>query len=260
MKKLSIAICAALLVAGGAAAQSVFQAVVPEAAPKTADISTDELRRILQDRSAVVFDARPTREFAISHIPGALNVAPRPGMPPHLYVSDVAEIGRVLNGDRNRPLVLYCNGPTCGKSRRLAVELIEAGYTNVRRYQLGAPGWRLLGGAMQTLLTALPYLATDQTAVWVDAREPQAFAAGTVMNARNIPRSGLGAGREQGVMLEAKQDGRLPMEDHNTRIIVFGATADEARAVADAISGEAFQNVSFVAEPFQEIRAVLAPR
>ena len=80
------------------------------------------------------------------------------------------------------------------------------------------------------------------------------------MRARNIPRSGLGAGREQGVMLQAKLDGRLPMEDHSTRIIVFGANAAEARAVADAIAGEAFQNVSFVAQPLAEIRRVLGRR
>jgi rhodanese-related sulfurtransferase len=260
MKRVFVAAIATLLLVTGASAQSVFEATVPEAAPNTTDISTDELRRVLSDGSATVFDARPMREFAISHIPGALNVAPRPGMPPHLYVSDVAEIDRLLNGDRGRPLVLYCNGPTCGKSRRLAAELLEAGYTNVRRYQLGAPGWRLLGGAMQTLPEALPYIATDRTAVWIDARDPQAFSAGTIRGARNIPRSGLGAGREQGVMLEAKLDGRLPMEDHNTRIIVFGANAAEARAVADAIAGEAFQNVSFVSEPFSDIRQVLRSR
>ena len=260
MKALGIASCAALLLATGAMAQSVYEAVVPDAAPETADISTEELRRVLRDGSATLFDARPPREFAVSHIPGATNVAPRPGMPPHLYVSDAAEIGRVLNGDRRRPVILYCNGPTCGKSRRLAAELLDAGYANVRRYQLGAPGWRLLGGAMQTQVDALPYLATDRTAVWIDARDPQAFAAGTLMRARNIPRSGLGSGREQGVMLAAKQDGRLPMEDHNTRIIVFGASAAEARAVADAIAGEAFQNVSFVAQPYSEIRRVLTLR
>lgn len=252
--------CAALLLAASASAQSVFDAIVPHVEQKTQDISTNQLREILRDGSATLFDARPAREFAIGHIPGAVNVAPRPGMPPHRYISDTAEIGRLLNGDTARPIILYCNGPTCGKSRRLAAQLLTEGYTNVRRYQLGAPGWRLLGGAMQMLPQALPYIASDNTAVWIDAREPQAFAAGTVMRARNIPRSGLASGREQGVMLEAKQDGRLPMEDHNTRIIVFGASAADARAVADAIAGESFQNVSFVAEPFDEVRRALRIR
>ena len=259
MKVLGLVAFAALLTATDLSAQSVFDAIVPETERTAPDISTAELRGILAERSATLFDARPRREFAISHIPGAVNVAPRPGMPPHRYVSDVAEIGRLLGGERGRAIILYCNGPTCGKSRRLAAELAAAGYTNVRRYQLGAPGWRLLGGAMQTHPEALPYLLTDGTAVWIDARQAQAFSSGTVRGARNIPRSGLRPGREQGVMLEAKQDGRLPMEDHNTRIIVFADNAADARAVADAIAGEAFGNVSFVAEPLAEIRNLLRP-
>ena len=35
------------------------------------------------------------------------------------------------------------------------------------------------------------------------------------------------------------------MEDHNTRIIVFGRDAQQARAVAEAIAREAFHNVSY---------------
>ena len=58
-------------------------------------------------------------------------------------------------------------------------------------------------------------------------------------------------------MKQAKDDGRLPMEDHNTRIIVFGSNAAEARAVANAIASEAFHNVSFVAEPVEQVRRAL---
>ena len=59
-------------------------------------------------------------------------------------------------------------------------------------------------------------------------------------------------------MKQAKDDGRLPMDDHNTRIIVFGSNAKDARAVADAIAGEAFHNVSFVAEPIEQVQRALA--
>ena len=55
-------------------------------------------------------------------------------------------------------------------------------------------------------------------------------------------------------MKEAKDDGRLPMDDHNTRIIVFGRDGQEAQAVADAIAGEAFHNVSFLPVPFDQLR------
>jgi hypothetical protein len=43
----------------------------------------------------------------------------------------------------------------------------------------------------------------------------------------------------------AKDDGRLPMTDHNTRIFVVGESREQARAVAEAIVKDAFHNVSF---------------
>ena len=110
---------------------------------------------------------------------------------------------------------------------------------------------------MQTELAALRYIARDKTAVWINSREPAAFKTGTIPGARNIARSGLRPGKDQGVMKQAKDDGRLPMVDHNTRIIVFGSNAKEARAVADAIASEAFHNVSFVAEPIEHVQRTL---
>ena len=74
----------------------------------TAEISTDQLRHILQDGSATVFDARPMMEFAAGHIPGAVNVSAKAGAPMSLYVSDVVEIERVVHGDKDRAIVLYC--------------------------------------------------------------------------------------------------------------------------------------------------------
>ena len=262
MRHLAMILAASLLFATTPTiAQNVFDATLVESEQKTADISTNELRRFIDSRSGVLLDARPPLEYSLSHIPGAQNVAPQPGRPAHLYVSDVVEVGRLLKGVKDRPLVLYCNGPFCGKSKRLAAELAEAGYTNVRRYQLGAPGWRALAGAaMQTEVSALQYIRSDPTAVWVDARESSQFATETIPGARNIPVSGLKPGKDQGVVKEAKDDGRLPMEDHNTRIVVFGAIGKDAQAVADSISREAFHNVSFVAAPFEEVRQILASR
>ena len=109
---------------------------------KTREISTEELQTILSNQSAIVLDARPSREYAMSHIPGAVNVAPMPGMPASMYVSDVAEIGRLLRGNTSAPVVLYCNGPHCGKTKRLAAELLDAGYRT-----FGATSWGFRCGA-----------------------------------------------------------------------------------------------------------------
>ena len=215
---------------------SVFQGTLLEPNQKTAEVSTDELRQILKDGSATVVDARPQMEYATSHIPGALNVSARPGVPMSVYVSDVAEIGRLVP-DKSAALVLYCNGPFCGKSKRLGEELLEAGYTNVRRYQLGAPTWRALVGTMQIELDGVRYVRDgDRTAVWVDGRSADEFRAGSLPGARNITIPEVTA---------AKDDGRLPAEDHNTRIIVFGADGEQARAVATELAKNAFHNVTF---------------
>ena len=48
-------------------------------------------------------------------------------------------------------------------------------------------------------------------------------------------------------MQQAKNDGTLPIEDHNTRIIVFGDDPQAVRSVTEAIAKEAFHDVAFFA-------------
>ncbi len=239
---------------------NIFEAVLGESGQRTAEVSTEQLKRILADRSATILDARPFREFAMSHIPDARNVAAKPGVPMSVYVSDVAEIDRLLHGSKRTAIVLYCNGPYCGKSKRLADELLAAGFTNVRRYQLGVPVWRALGGVTEIEPEGVRHvLASDRTAVFIDTREPDAWRAGTLPDARNIPRSAVLEGKDVGEVKRAKDDGRLPMEDHNTRLIVFGRDAAEARYVAEALAREAFHNVAYFRGTFDEIRGAVGP-
>jgi rhodanese-related sulfurtransferase len=231
--------------------------VLAEPAQKTAEVSTEELRRILAERSATVFDARPFLEYAVSHIPGARNVAARPGLAMSMYVSDVAEIGRAQGGDKAAPLVLYCNGPFCGKSKRLADELLAAGFTSVRRYQLGIPVWRALGGVTEIEPAGFWHVRMkDKTAVFIDAREPAEALRSPLAGARSIPRSLVLEGKDVGEVKRAKDDGRLPMEDHNTRLIVVGGDVAAARHVAEALAREAFHNVSYLAVTLEQARAM----
>jgi rhodanese-related sulfurtransferase len=231
---------------------TIHETTLMESGQKTLEVSTNELGRILQEKSATVFDARPLMEYSMSHIPGAVNVSEKPGVPISQYVSDVAEIGRVVGNNRSAPIVLYCNGPFCGKSKRLSEELIAAGYTNVRRYQLGIPVWRALVGVTEIELAGLLYvLRDDKTAVFLDARNPEEFKAGTIPGAKSLPVADV---------KKAKDDGRLPMEDHNTRIIVFGKDGAQARAVTEAIAKEAFHNVSFFGGSFDDLRPKVASK
>jgi rhodanese-related sulfurtransferase len=260
MLRFLIAVAVAMLVAHGArvAAETpkpISQATLEEPDQKTPEVSTEDLRRVLADGSAVVFDARPPKEYAISHIPGALNVSGKPGLPMSQYVPDAGEIERALGGEKESPIVLYCSGPFCGRSKRLSEELLAAGFTNVRRYQLGIPVWRALGGTTQIELDAVAYVhEVDRSAVFIDARDPEDFRAGTLPRAVSVSVRGLERGKDVGEVRRAKDDGRLPMEDHNTRVIVFGRDGTQARAVAEAITGEAFHNVAFYGGTVESLR------
>ena len=171
------------------------------------------------------------------------------------YVPDAGEIERALGGEKESPIVLYCSGPFCGRSKRLSEELLAAGFTNVRRYQLGIPVWRALGGTTQIELDAVAYVhEVDRSAVFIDARDPEDFRAGTLPRAVSVSVRGLERGKDVGEVRRAKDDGRLPMEDHNTRVIVFGRDGTQARAVAEAITGEAFHNVAFYGGTFESLR------
>ena len=109
---------------GSAQGGTIYHATLAEPNQKTPEVSTEELRRILADGSAIVLDSRKRAEYVASHIPGARNAAPRPGAPRSEFA---AEVERLVGGDKTKALVLYCNGPFCQASKRLSEQLLAAG-------------------------------------------------------------------------------------------------------------------------------------
>jgi hypothetical protein len=82
-----------------------------------------------------------------------------------LVLAAVVMLAAGLARGQTPATIYHATGPFCGKSKRLSTELVEAGYTQVRRYQLGIPVWRALGGLTEIELEGLCYvLAGDRTA------------------------------------------------------------------------------------------------
>lgn len=235
--------------------QNIYDAVISETEAETPNISTHELIEILKDQSAIVIDVRTYDEYAISHIPGAVIVSGKSGSTRAEFTSDAIEIGRMVDEDKSAPIVIYCAGPFCGKGRRVAADLLSLGYSQVSRYQLGIPVWRALGCVTQIEMQGILHvLKKDQTAVFIDTRSADQFKSGTFGNAQNIQARFVVPEKGGMEIANAKEDGRLPMHDHNTRIIVFGQAKADARKVAEALARNAFHNVSFFAGSFDEIR------
>jgi rhodanese-related sulfurtransferase len=161
---------------------NVNQTTLEESGQLTPEISTEELKKVLLNKSEPLLDVRSTTEYAIAHIPGSIN----------LYEKELERVVQLFP-DKTAPFILYCNGPYCGKSKRLSEQLVKLGYSRIRRYQLGLPVWRALGNTVQTDLEGFRYFITkDRTAVFVDARTAAEFAKGTVPGAVNIRASGGG--------------------------------------------------------------------
>ncbi len=199
------------------------------------EISTEELKAILAGDKPHVFDVRPASEFAISHIPGSTNI----------YENEIERMTR-LCPEKASEIVLYCNGPYCNKSIRVAEQLIGKGYSNVKRYQYGLPVWCAFGNTAETDLAGLKYVfSKDKSAVFIDARPKSEFDRGTLPGAVNM---------EPGEAEQANKDGRLPYNDHGTRIIVFGDNTTRARELAEEIARRAYWNSSYFSGAFQDLR------
>lgn len=213
---------------------SAYEATLEEPSRTTPQVSTDELRAILAQGSAVVFDVRPPEEYAIAHIPGSLNL-------------DEKQMGRFTQSfpDRATSVVLYSNGPFCDLARVRSEDLLRLGYTRISRYQLGLPVWRALGNTAETSVQGFRQLVRDSNTIMVDARSRAQFALGTVPGALPIV---------AGEVSKAEKDRRLRYYDHSTRMIVFADSAGEARAVAEEFSRNAYSNTSYFGGTYEELK------
>ena len=233
--------CAILAFGTAARADGILQATLAEPREKTQEVSTEQLRRILVDGSAIVVDARPHQEYVAGHIPGAQNINGPPA-------THVAALEKLVNGDKSKALVLYCNGPFCQASKRLADKLVAAAFTNVRRYQLGMPVWRALGGPTAIELEGVVRVfKVDNTATYIDARSADDFAKGSLPGAHNIPAD----------KFDTRQ---LPWDDFNRRVVLFGRDGEQARALAKILSTKAWNNVSYFPGSFDALMAAVGTK
>jgi rhodanese-related sulfurtransferase len=86
----------------------------------------------LRDDLVTLLDVRPEDEFALGHLPGALNVP-------------LAELERRLGElPKGREVIAYCRGPYCVLSFEAVVALRARGY-RIRRLEDGYPEWKAAG-------------------------------------------------------------------------------------------------------------------
>jgi ArsR family transcriptional regulator len=96
------------------------------------EISRAELLQRSRAGTVVILDVRPEDEFALGHLPGAVNIPLR-------------ELRKSLDEiDPCQEVVAYCRGPYCVLSYE-AVSMLRARGFKARRLEDGLPEWRAAG-------------------------------------------------------------------------------------------------------------------
>jgi rhodanese-related sulfurtransferase len=170
--------------------------------------------KVLSEGSAlfVLVDTRTSEEYQEAHIRGAVSI------PEKTFDTQI----HLLPPDKNALIVLYCNGVTCGKSKKAAKKADAAGYRNLAIYAEGFPVWEEKGypivagpdysKKIETTKVRPAELkqlldADQEGIVIVDVRDESEFREGHIPTAINIPAE-----------IFAANSGRLPKEK---KVIVY---------------------------------------
>jgi rhodanese-related sulfurtransferase len=179
------------------------------ALPPGVEINTGALLEIMTGKRPYhLYDARPVKRFGNAYIPGA-----RPAHPGDENFLDL------LPGDKDELLIFYCGGPTCPYTGT-AVDLAQkAGYTNLRGYQAGLPGW---GMSKLPLHTDADWLAKNlnQQTVILDVRDTQASSASHIQGAVALPVADIQAMTRR--FIEQKSVPELPgVTDMRAPVVIY---------------------------------------
>jgi rhodanese-related sulfurtransferase/predicted transcriptional regulator len=99
---------------------------------------TDLLDR-MRDGLVTVLDVRPEDEFALGHLPGAVNIP----------LADLER--RLADLPPDQELIAYCRGPYCVLSFEAVAKLRRRGY-RARRLEDGYPEWKTAGLPVEAAL------------------------------------------------------------------------------------------------------------
>ncbi len=150
--------------------------------PPGLEIDIKQLLGILQKKEGpyVLGDARPQKKYLKGHVPSSISTP----------VVDEEKFLKNLPADQNQLLVFYCGGPTCPFTAK-AIKIAQgAGYTNVKGFQQGLPGWKK---------AKLPVHANrgwvsknlDQHHIIIDVRDKAQAAAEHLPSAVSLPTTQL---------------------------------------------------------------------
>lgn len=179
--------------------------------PPGVEIDIKEMIAILQGKRGeyLLGDARPAKKYPAGYIPSAVSTFP----------DDKEAFLKALPDDKGTLLVFYCGGPTCPFTGKAVKAATAAGYTNIKGFQAGIPGWKK---AKLAVHSSPGWLAKnlDEHHVIIDARNTVESSKQHIQSAVAMPATQLEAMTQQ--FIKKQTIAELPgVTDMRAPIIVY---------------------------------------
>lgn len=187
-----------------------------------------------------LFDSRPNPRFMEGAIPTAVNL-PFPAFDKNLDK---------LPADKSALVIFYCSGKTCNMSPGSLAKARKLGYTNVKVFVDGMPGWsRKNYGTLSPASLKAAYLDTGTPLVILDARPAAVAAKGFLKGAVAAEPAAMGE------LLKTFPSAKLKPPV----VVVDELGGDGARAVAQELIKAGYSGVNILAGGFKAWQAAALP-
>ena len=187
--------------------------------PPGVEINTEQLLKIMTGKAPYhLYDARPVKRFGKAHVPSARPAHPKDDN----FLSQ-------LPADKDALLVFYCGGPTCPYTGNSVEQAQKAGYTNLKGYQAGLPGWKKNKLPVHAEASWLVKNLNEQTVV-LDVRDKAASSKSHIKGAVALPVAELQAMTKR--FMEEKTLAELPgVTDMRAPIVVYDDSHNSREAL-----------------------------
>ena len=160
-----------------------------------ASVSADYVAKKIESNEITLIDARPYKpKYVKGHIPTAISIPD----------SQFSKMTDMLPQDKEAPLVFYCGGHACKLSHKSAKKAIELGYTKVKVFSAGYPGWKEYAGEAKEkadisikkgqeegsidIVTFKKIITENPDSILlIDSRDADEFETGSIKTSVNIP-------------------------------------------------------------------------
>lgn len=141
-------------------------------------IKAEEVKKLVDERKALIVDSRPPGRYHEGHIPSAINI----------WWSEFDKKLNLLPEDKNAKIIFYCGGVHCALSPASLRRAETLGYTNAKVYHAGMPDWKQKGYPVASTVNYLKELMDkDLSFVLVDVRTKEEANKEHIPGAVNIP-------------------------------------------------------------------------